>query len=148
MMNLRFLFKKTNSLFLNVGYFSSHHQRDIMPCKQERIIVVSCASRTCHTRRVFMRYTTMRYIVSGALKYLVQTTQFEICCNIEWNIAFWQKIKRQLYDTCIGASLSWMDFLRNSMFFSMSKMACSTLWRWVCRRGQGSLTLLLDNGRK
>ena len=61
MMNLRFLFKKTNSLLLNVGYFSSHHQRDIMPCKQERIIVVSCASRTCDTRRVFMRYTSMRY---------------------------------------------------------------------------------------
>ena len=35
-----------------------------MPCKQERIIVVSCASRTCDTRRVFMRYTAMRYIVS------------------------------------------------------------------------------------
>ena len=63
-MNLRFLFKKTNSLLLNVGYFSSHHQRDIMLCKQERIIVVSCASRTCDTRRVFMRYTAMRYIVS------------------------------------------------------------------------------------
>ena len=29
--------------------------------KQERIIVVSCASRTCVTRRVFMRYTAMRY---------------------------------------------------------------------------------------
>ena len=61
MMNLRFLFKKTHSLLLNVGYFFSHHQRDIMPCKQERIIVVSCACRTCDTRRVFMRYTAMRY---------------------------------------------------------------------------------------
>ena len=64
MMNLRFLFKKTNSLLLNVGYFSSHYQRDIMPGKQERIIVVSCVCRTCDTRRVLMRFTAMRYIVS------------------------------------------------------------------------------------